>query len=256
MPALDLLEPPDRAGLSKLNHDVYYTPQEMLRLLGCNKEYDPAIGGWLSHGDGDDTVLPVCTSTTSTHTSTWAQLFSPYPVDALPILVHSLMDVADIRADSIWRDPSFTMAVAAVYWARDVFMLLQLPKVLNTTVLSPDIFYAPMQETVRSTKPALQSAPLLYLVLAVQPLITIVAFALNIFLYTTPVGKDFGLVSILSGVDWQTHGLLQGAEFSGHLEAPLTLDIWVKISNRLGYFLSSSAKVGKRAHLEKKAQYS
>lgn len=117
------------------------------------------------------------------------------------------MDFADIRADSIWKEPSFTMAVAAVYWAHDVFMLLQLPKVCKTTVLSSDIFYAPIEETVRSTKPALQSAPLLYLVLAVQPFITIVAFALNIFLYSTPVGKDFGLVSILSGVDWQTLGL-------------------------------------------------
>lgn len=179
-------------------------------------------------GDGDDIVSPIYNSTTSTHTSTWAQPFSPYSVDALPILVHSLMDFADIRADSIWRDPSFTMAFVAVYWARDVFMLLQLPKVFNTTVLSSDIFYAPMHETVRSTKPALQSAPLLYVVLAVQPLITIVAFALNIFLYSTPVGKDFGLVSILSGVDWQTLGLLRGAGFSGNLEAPVTLDIRVK----------------------------
>lgn len=112
----------------------------------------------------------------STDTAAWAELFGSYPVDVLAMLVHSLMEFTDMRVDSIWKEPSFIMVVVAVYWARDIFIVTA-TKVFNTSVLG--LIFSPLiQET------DLQSAPLLYFVLAVQPRITILAFALITVLRT------------------------------------------------------------------------
>ncbi len=184
----------------------------------------------------------------------WASQFSPFPLDALPILVHSLNAFPDTRADSPWKVPSYTMAVAAMYWARGAFMLLAMQDTLNSTITSPDIIYPPMQESVTSTRAALDPAPLLYFVLAIQPFITVVAALLNILLYSTPVSKDFGLVSILSGVDLQTVALLKGAGFSGRLKQNVTLRISVA-AGQLKYALSASEKGGGGGRLERKTVY-
>ncbi|KAI5456784.1 hypothetical protein BGZ63DRAFT_428888 [Mariannaea sp. PMI_226] len=188
-----------------------------------------------------------------------AELFSPYPLDALPVLVHSLMDFADTRADSIWKEASYAIAVAAMYWARGAYMLLQLPKIQQAPLIGGDITYSPMQESIVSTKAAFQSTPVLYFVLAIQPCITLVAFFLNLGLYSTPIGVNFGLVSILSGVCWEDVGILQGAGLSGSLKKDIRLGIQVDEDNlkpTLRYNLETLQVRDGNGRLESKKEYS
>ncbi|KAI0552559.1 hypothetical protein F4679DRAFT_534560 [Xylaria curta] len=80
-------------------------------------------------------------------------------------------------------------------------------------------------QTILYTRPTLQKSPLLYAVFAVQPLLIIVCLALSAWLYSVPVTKGFGLISILSGINHHTLDLLSGASLSGELKKPVRLVI-------------------------------
>ena len=63
----------------------------------------------------------------------------------------------------------------------------------------------------------LQRSPWLIAVLAVHPLLTVVAVLVKATLYTTPISDDFGLISLLAGITEEGLEVLRGAALSGTL---------------------------------------
>lgn len=145
------------------------------------------------------------------------------------------------RNQSDWSGPYRATSVAAMLWSRIVTLNTidaalspsggynasispsgASPETSNRTVStwtdlgliypvnSPDqiIFYV---------RPTLRKSPLLYFVLAVQPLLIFVILCFVLKMHSVPLDRGFGLVSILSGIDRDTLDILSGASLSGEL---------------------------------------
>jgi hypothetical protein len=74
----------------------------------------------------------------------------------------------------------------------------------------------------------LNNRPGLYCILAMQPVLTLLAFCVVAAMQATPLARSFGLVSILAGVNRASLDLLKCATFSGRLKAPIGLGIKVR----------------------------
>jgi hypothetical protein len=147
----------------------------------------------------------------------------PFWLDTLPVLVHSLGKFAKSRNQSPWLNASYATAAATAWWARSIHMrdfALDLPR-------SSNLKYAPPADTekVYSFVQTLNAKPFLYVILALQPFLTALAALLCFIFHCVPVGKGFGLVSILAGVDRDSLDLLQGAGFSGGLDKQVSLQV-------------------------------
>ncbi|KAK1658304.1 hypothetical protein BDP55DRAFT_399051 [Colletotrichum godetiae] len=108
--------------------------------------------------------------------------FSPFSIDALPIMGRLLSDFPEPknRADSPWKMPSFAVAVVGWYWARRAYMISKL-RVMNKLETVENSRYAPRDESFKLTRKILHPYWWLYLVLGVQPLIAVAAFFANHF---------------------------------------------------------------------------
>ncbi|KAH8754023.1 hypothetical protein BGZ57DRAFT_773581 [Hyaloscypha finlandica] len=144
----------------------------------------------------------------------------PFPLDALPVLVHALTSYSADRSQSAWHLSVFVTAIATSYWARLAFMV---PGQLQEGSLK----YPPTHEYITSTTTTLDATWLLYFLLAFQPVLTLLMFLSTTLLYSSPIGKGFGLVAVLSGIDSNCLNLLSGAGFSGELKSPVKLNISV-----------------------------
>lgn len=144
----------------------------------------------------------------------------PYYVDALPPLVTTYEKFVHPPI-SRWLNATNVVSIANMYWARAVFMINRTADA-NTTFARPYILTG---ETVISVRGSLRADVLLYLVLAVQPIITCFGFLITIWLYKVPIGPGFGTTAILAGLDVSTARLVKGAALSGKLETPLRLEI-------------------------------
>lgn len=78
---------------------------------------------------------------------------------------------------------------------------------------------------VSSTRPTLRRSWILYSTCALRPILTLATYISIVLLYSAPISKGFGLVSILAGVDRQSLGLLRGASFSGTLEKKVRIEV-------------------------------
>jgi hypothetical protein len=83
-------------------------------------------------------------------------------------------------------------------------------------------------ESILSIKSTLDANWLLYVVLCIQPILTLLMFLLTLLFHSTPVQKGFGLVAILAGVDRDSLDIVQGAALTGELVKPVTMDIVVR----------------------------
>jgi hypothetical protein len=61
----------------------------------------------------------------------------------------------------------------------------------------------------------------------VYPVLLLLAVVTKAFLYATPVGENFGLVSLLAGINHETLEVLSGAALSGDVKKPLPVSIVV-----------------------------
>jgi hypothetical protein len=83
----------------------------------------------------------------------------------------------------------------------------------------------PVNDTVLYIRPTLQKSALLYSILATQPVLTVIVLAFLLVFYSTLVDKEFGLVSILSGINRESLDVLGGAALSGSLTESVKLQI-------------------------------
>lgn len=151
--------------------------------------------------------------------------YIPFELDTLPVLVHSISQFFEDRVNSTWARPAFAVSIASAFWARMTYIL---HVGQDDATSHPELYTAfPEGVTVKSTVPTLRATWLLYLVLAVHPTIAFVAVVLSTLLCSVPIGRNFGLVSILAGIDHHSLPLLAGAGLSGKLETNLNLEIWV-----------------------------
>ena len=148
----------------------------------------------------------------------------PFYLDAFPVLAHSLGKFAmSPRNESKWRDPSYAVAAVTTLWARAIHMrdhAFELPEASNLQ------YTALEDERVQVTIETLKFDWGLLTILLIQPVLTFIAFLLCCFyIHKLPIGKGFGLVSILSGVTRDSLDELKGASFSGKPVRPLSLQI-------------------------------
>jgi hypothetical protein len=156
----------------------------------------------------------------------WDTNIQPFPMDVVPVLVPSVAEI-DRRAEgeqmhSPWLGPAYATAIATFWWARSV----HIPDWLHETY--PDLFYEPRNEKIVSHRLTLHPSWLLYLVLAVQPLICFFAFVMVTILYTVPIGPGFNIISLLARIDTDSVKHLNGAGFSGKISRPLGLAVRVE----------------------------
>jgi hypothetical protein len=94
------------------------------------------------------------------------------------------------------------------------------------------------------SRPALRKNWALILILAINPLLFLLALTWRAFaLYGTPVGEGFGLVSVLAAADTSTLGILNGAGLSGRLSKEVKMRFEVANDDNAEDSLRKSAKV-------------
>ena len=81
----------------------------------------------------------------------------------------------------------------------------------------------------------LQRSPWLIAVLAIHPLLTVVAVLVKATLYTTPISDDFGLISLLAGITEEGLEVLRGAALSGTLSKKVRVRFTALKVDGLGY---------------------
>ena len=141
---------------------------------------------------------------------------------------------ASARNESKWTGRYFATGVAAMLWYKITILngaaaLDDKPplerRFSNLSYEDAGLIY-PVQDQVVYSRPTLQKSPILYFVLLIQPLLTVVILALFALFHSTPMGKDFGLISILAGVDRGYLDILRGAALSGQLLRNVQLVMW------------------------------
>jgi hypothetical protein len=151
-------------------------------------------------------------------------MLSPYPLDTLAMLSNTIGYIELRNSSSPDRMPTYVVSVVMSYWARAAFMIPRMD-----TKKFPDTEYMPINEQkMKWTKSTLGDVGWLYAILAIQPGIAVIAIILKYALRKTPIGTGFGSIALLAGIDTADRvslDLLQGAAFSGKLQAPVTLEV-------------------------------
>lgn len=100
----------------------------------------------------------------------------------------------------------------------------------------------------------------LYCIFGIQPVLTILVLGSTISLHSVPVGKGFGLITMLAGIQIQTLHLLQGASLSGELKEKVRVTIKPQEANAdhpfLEYHISKFAAPRANAKLTEHIEYS
>ena len=173
-----------------------------------------AIG--LSAGSCDPSAQPGSGQNLFTHASF---AFRQYFVSTL---IEYLAPFSQPRRQSHWLVPKFSTTIAGMYWARAT--------TLNgdpTIRTEPTDFYYPVKDEYELHRPSMNASGLLYVILALQPALSVFIFIANILLHRTPIGRDFGLVALLSGVQINGLHLLEGSSFSGRLKHSIRVQLAV-----------------------------
>lgn len=140
-----------------------------------------------------------------------------FTIDAPPSLPHVFWRFVDDK-DSPWLVPTYAVTTATTYWARGVYMI--------EANQIPGYSYTGIDEKILSSRRTLNAVCGLFLILAVQPVITIAAFLIKAAV-AVPLGGGFGLIAVLAGIKRSTLDMLGEAGFSGDLRRPVKLDVSV-----------------------------
>lgn len=115
----------------------------------------------------------------------------PFAYDALPPMMHTYSPYIrgknyffyENGTDTVWLRATYVVTVATMFWAR---ALAAVDGGRNSTET-----YDKMDEVIVSVRSSLSAGWLLYLVLAVQPLLTVLGFLVSIVLHGTLIGEKF-----------------------------------------------------------------
>ncbi|KAL8690539.1 MAG: hypothetical protein Q9218_004037 [Villophora microphyllina] len=218
-------------GIQKLPSCSDFFP--FARLYDINRQF--CHGTWsitrggiqLVDGYCNGTVLPSEKQEIIVHNSLFLGVWY------MPSLVEFLGQFATSRNTSMWTSSYTATGLAAMVWSRI--------SVLNSPMSENEINYKapkelghltgteaglayPVKDTAQHIRPTLRKSGLLYLLLAIQPLLILLMLGLTATVFhSTPLSKGFGLVSIMSGIDRDSLDHLAGATLSGQLSKSLKL---------------------------------
>lgn len=169
------------------------------------------------------------------------QSYSQAQLGIIPVfsqaLVENLGSFTRIRKGSPWLIPTHTMVIASMYHtlfaAKNATIKVQqdgsFAAAWNLTLTrTGNTYYTEIYSsrmTLEGRVPALRATIGLYFIIAIQPFLTILAYFASFTMYSVPIGRTFGLVSIMAGIDRTTLDLIMGAGFSGELHKPIGLSI-------------------------------
>jgi hypothetical protein len=145
-----------------------------------------------------------------------SQASGPMSITASPNLPHIFWPYVAERPNSTWLMPTYAVTTATSYWARGVYIIGE-----NNI---PGYNYTSVDEKILSARQTLDAVPLLYLCLAIQPVLTIAAWLIKLA-WSLPISGEFGMIAVLAGVNRSNLDILGGAGFSGQLKRPLRLEI-------------------------------
>ncbi|KAF2828751.1 hypothetical protein CC86DRAFT_404642 [Ophiobolus disseminans] len=172
-------------------------------------------GSWLLTNTNISLVAGSCSNGSVDSRIVARDGMGPFAVDTLPVLIRLYLKIMQ-DPDSRWLRSTYATGIATVYWARGLQMLMEWNEYVT---------YPAMNETLTTTRHILRADTLLYVVLFIQPALAMIAFAVAIWLHKVPIGENFGLLSILSGIDPRHLNLLRGAGLSGKVQRPVRLTI-------------------------------
>lgn len=144
----------------------------------------------------------------------------------MPTLADFLGPFAKQRNTSSWLLPTFTTTVAGMYWSRITSLYSYEREALYGIPTDPTLYY-PVTDSIVSTRVTMDPSWVLYLVLAIQPLLTILFFITALTFSHTPLDGGFGITAVLAGVRGESLKMLQGASMSGRLSEPVRMQIAV-----------------------------
>jgi len=145
---------------------------------------------------------------------------TPFAYDALPSAQHIFTNYTG-QPNPVWLFATYSVSVVTIFWARALFILGEYPT--DSGYYSGA--YLSTNETIISTRSTLHASGALIFVLTIQPLITLTALAVVVWLYNVPLGTGFGIISILSGFKPSESQSIAGAGLSGKLTLPLRLEV-------------------------------
>lgn len=207
----------------------------------CWGTWSISRGGFqLVDGSCDATMLPWAKQQIlQWHVLALPSFYKPSLMEMLTTFVGN--DSDEFRGNkSDWMQPYMAISVATMLWSRittlqvapfssETFNRSSLARISqNDTQLDHEeasVIY-PIDEddyTVLYNRHTLQKSPWLYLVLAIQPALLIVMLGLIALYHSIPLGKGFGMISILSGIEHRSLNGLGGASLSGELKKPVKL---------------------------------
>ena len=175
----------------------------------------------------------------------------------LPTVVDFLGTFAKERSNSLWLLPRFTATVAGMYWSR-MTTLEGYHSEHHPGIPSDPTLYYPVTDSIVSTRITMDPSWVLYLVLAIQPLLTILFFITALTFSHTPLDGGFGITAILAGAREESLKMLQGASMSGRLSDPVRMQIAVsepvgpdgrgKLTPEIEYVIGGTGRNGVLGH--------
>ena len=195
-------------------HGTWSVTSDSIQLIDGSCQYNP-------FNDGEQYII-------SHNTLDMAEYY-------MPILLEYLGSFAGARNGSQWLMPTFTTVIAAMYWSRitalNGYYAWGPDKTVDYSDTNPNntkrTMYYHVDDEIVSTKPTMDPSWLLYLVLAIQPVLTAAAFLVTLFFHRTPMNRGFSMIAVMAGVKHESLHILKGASFSGQLSKPVKLKIEV-----------------------------
>jgi len=117
-----------------------------------------------------------------------------------------------------WMVPTMTTFTATMLWSRLVGT-----RNVSGGLFSDQTYYRLDGDVLRHTVPVMRTPISLYVILGMLPLLATLLFVVGLLCWRSPIGKGFGLVAILAGVEASGLEKLKGAEYSGRLQEAVAL---------------------------------
>ena len=169
--------------------------------LGFNTRRDLCQGTWIVTRNRVELTSGHCNHFSLPDSD--QQIVTNSPLDLteyyMPTLADFLGTFANKRSTSSWLLPTFTTTVAGMYWSR-IISLQGYHSLDHPGTPSDPTLYYPVTDSIVSTRITMDPSWFLYLVLAIQPLLTILFFITALTFSHTPLDGGFGITAILAGV--------------------------------------------------------
>jgi len=175
-------------------------------------------------------------------------------------LIEYLGPFSITRNQSQWLVPSFSTLIASMYWSRatakdgfyswgtDKNASLLVDPTLPMSAKREEIYY-PANDTVTFQRQTINRSFVLYLALAIQPILSTIHLLAGWVLYTVPLDNGFGMIALLAGVRPEGLKLLKGASLSGALAKPLRVKMLVHMEDE------GEKNPGKKGHEDTRIEY-